>query len=99
MAKTLDSSRRVDLGAQAHPLSPVVLIGDKGLTDEVLAEIDRSLKAHELIKVRAAGADRDARSLWVEKNCQRPGAAAVQQIPTALGAYRENAEKKAGRPT
>ena len=42
-----DSRRRSELRAEAHKLSPIVLIGDKGLTDEVLAEIDRSLKAHD----------------------------------------------------
>ena len=49
----LTAKRRSELRAEAHKLSPVVIIGDKGLTDEVMAEIDRSLKAHELIKVRA----------------------------------------------
>jgi hypothetical protein len=43
---------------QAHKLNALVIIGDKGLTDEVVAEIDRTLKAHELIKVRAATDDR-----------------------------------------
>ncbi len=95
MAKTLDSSRRADLRAQAHPLSPVVLIGDKGLTDEVIAEIDRSLTAHELIKVRAASADRGARSLWMEKICERLGAKEVQVIGKVLVVYRENPDKRA----
>jgi len=56
----LSAKRRSELRAEAHKLDPVVLIGDKGLTDEVIAEIDRSLKAHELIKVRAATGERDA---------------------------------------
>ena len=55
----LSSKRRSELRAEAHRLNPIVLIGDKGLTDEVIAEIDRSLKAHELIKVRAASAERE----------------------------------------
>src|SRR5258707_12415218 len=95
MAKTLDSARRADLRAQAHPLSPVVLIGDKGLTDEVIAEIDRSLKAHELIKVRAAGGDREARAEWMEKICERLGAKEGQLIGKGLVVYRENPDKRA----
>ena len=40
----LTSKRRSELRAEAHKLNPVVIIGDKGLTEEVLAEIDRALK-------------------------------------------------------
>jgi RNA-binding protein len=86
----LSSKRRSALRAQAHKLDPVVIIGDKGLTDEVIAEIDRSLKAHELIKVRAAGADRDSRFLWMETICERLGAEDIQQIGKVLVVYREN---------
>ena len=90
----LTPSRRSELRAQAHKLTPVVIIGDKnGLTDEVLAEIDRSLKAHELIKIRAATDDRDARERWMEKICERLQAQAVQQIGKVLVVYRENFDK------
>jgi putative YhbY family RNA-binding protein len=87
----MKSARRSELRSQAHNLSPVVIIGDKnGLTDEVLAEIDRSLKAHELIKVRAATDDRDARELWMEKICERLDAHAIQRIGKILVVYRKN---------
>jgi len=87
----MTSSRRSELRAQAHQLTPVVIIGEKkGLTDEVLAEIDRSLRAHELIKIRAATDDRDARELWLEKICDRLQAHAIQSIGKILVVYREN---------
>jgi len=89
----LSPSRRSELRAAAHKLSPVVIIGDKGLTDEVLVEIDRSLKAHELIKVRAAGADRDTREIWFGKICEALGAEEVQEIGKVLVVYRENKDK------
>jgi RNA-binding protein len=47
----LSPTRRRELKARAHALDPVVLIGGAGLSPAVLAEIDRSLKSHELIKV------------------------------------------------
>jgi len=89
----LTAARRSELRAQAHKLTPVVIIGDKGLTDEVVAEIDRSLKAHELIKVRAATDDREARGEWLERICERLEAHAVQQIGKVLVIYRENFDK------
>ena len=54
-------AERKALKAKAHKLDPVVHVGAKGITEEVIAEIDRALQAHELIKVRAASLDRDAR--------------------------------------
>jgi putative YhbY family RNA-binding protein len=97
MSSPLSPSRRSELRSQAHPLNPVVIIGDKGLTDEVVAEIDRALKAHELIKVRAATDDRDARGTWMETICVRLEAHAVQQIGKVLVIYRENPEDKPAR--
>jgi RNA-binding protein len=90
----LTSSRRSELRAQAHKLNPVVIIGDKGLTAEVVAEIDRALKAHELIKVRAATDDRKAREAWMGEICAQLQAEPVQQIGKVLVIWRENAEEE-----
>ena len=92
----LSPKRRSELRAEAHKLRPTVLIGDKGLTDEVLAEIDRSLKAHELIKVRAAAAAREQRDIWLETICERLQAHPVQQIGKVFVIYRENPEEELG---
>jgi RNA-binding protein len=51
----------------AHPLKPVVMIGNKGLTDNVLAEIDKALEQHELIKVRVSGLEKADRTAMVEE--------------------------------
>jgi RNA-binding protein len=45
----LNPTERKALKARAHKLEPVVIIGAKGLTEEVVKEVDRALKAHELI--------------------------------------------------
>lgn len=50
----LDKSQTRQLKALAHPLKPVVLIGQKGLTESVLEEIERALHDHELIKIKLA---------------------------------------------
>lgn len=99
MPKPISSARRSELRAAAHKLSPVVIVSDrKGLTDEVLAEIDRSLKAHELIKVRAATDDRDARNVWMGAICEKLDAHPVQQIGKVFVVYRENPKETPVRP-
>jgi len=97
MPTPLSSKKRSELRAEAHALSPVVIIGDKGLTETVMAEIDRSLKAHELIKVRAASAKREDRSPWIEAICDQLEAHAVQQIGKVFVIYRANPVEKAVR--
>ena len=98
----LPPKKRSELRAEAHKLTPVVIIGDKGLTEEVMAEIDRSLKAHELIKVRAFTDDRKARGEWLEEICGRLGVHPVQAIGKVFVLYRENPqepkERKARTP-
>jgi putative YhbY family RNA-binding protein len=86
----LTSSERKALKARAHKLEPAVIIGAKGLTDEVIAEIDRALRAHELIKVRAPGLEREAREQAFSAICQKTGGEAVQQVGKVLVIYRKN---------
>lgn len=93
----LSAKRRSELRGEAHKLDAVVLIGDKGLTEEVLAEIDRALKAHELVKVRAGSADRDARGIWLDTITTRLQAHAVQQIGKVFVIYRENPAEETPR--
>ena len=76
----LNPAERKALRARAHKLEPVVMIGGKGLTDEVIAEIDRALSAHELIKVRAAGLEREAREEAFSAICRETAAEAVQRV-------------------
>ena len=89
----LTAARRSELRARAHALSPVVMIGDKGLTDSVVAEVERALAAHELIKVKAATDDREARAAWMAALCERLGAEPVQSIGKILVIWRENPER------
>lgn len=84
----LTSRERSDLRSAAHPLRPVVLIGDNGLTDAVLKEIDLALTAHELIKVRAGGDDREAREAMLATICDTLSCAAVHHLGKTLILFR-----------
>ena len=85
----LTSAERKALKARAHKLEPVVQIGAKGLTDEVIAEIDRALRAHELIKVRAPTLDRNQREVALVSICERTKAEQVQQVGKVFVIYRK----------
>ena len=103
MKITLSPIERQALKARAHPLSPLVIIGDNGLSASVIREIDRTLKAHELIKIRTNTDDREQRIAWMAELCDALAAAPVQQIGKTLVIWRENPEKvkervKAARP-
>ena len=84
----LDAAQRKALKARAHQLDPVVIIGAKGLTPGVVAEIGRALDAHELVKIRAGEAGRDDRELLLAEICTRCAAEAVQHIGAVLVIYR-----------
>ena len=63
-----------------HHLKPVVIISENGLTDGVLAELDRALTDHELIKIRITVADREAKQALIEEVCKAGKAELVQVI-------------------
>jgi putative YhbY family RNA-binding protein len=94
----LSPSERRLLKARAHALKPVVAIGNEGLTAAVLKEIETSLKAHDLIKIRATADDRDARRTLLGEICKLAGASPVQHIGKILIVYREHEEAPASAP-
>ena len=85
----LTPTERKAMKARAHKLDPVVMIGAKGLTDEVLSEIERALDAHGLIKIRAPALEREARAVAFAAICERTGGEAVQQVGKVLVVFRK----------
>ncbi len=76
-----------------HELKPVVRIGQHGLTEPLLAELDIALTHHELIKIKIAAADRDDRKTMLSSLLSTSGAALVQQIGSTAVLYRQNKKK------
>jgi RNA-binding protein len=91
-------AERKALKARAHNLNPILQLGEKGLTDAVIAEIDRALGAHELIKIRAAPLNRDEREVALASICERTGAQAVQHIGKMLIVYRQKPQPAPPEP-
>lgn len=63
-----------------HQLNPIVSVGENGVSEGVLAELDRALNDHELIKVKLAIADREDRSTIIEYLIEESGAELIQNI-------------------
>ncbi|MBL1458120.1 MULTISPECIES: ribosome assembly RNA-binding protein YhbY [unclassified Methylophaga] len=82
-----DKQRRY-LKGLAHPLKPVVMIGNAGLTENVLAEIENALAYHELIKVRVSGQEKADRQQMLNEIAEKTGADLVMVIGHIGGFYR-----------
>ena len=74
--------------AEAHHLRPVVSISQNGVSDAVINEIDRSLNAHGLIKVKVYGAERADREAALTMICAVIDCAPVQHIGNILVLWR-----------
>ena len=90
----LSEAQKKYLRGRGHALKPLIMIGDSGLSDSVLAEYESTLDHHELIKVRVRVGDREARDAMIQKLCQDSSATLVQRIGNVALVYRANPEKK-----
>lgn len=88
----MNAANKKKLRAEAHSLKPVVMIGQSGLTDAVLAELELALNTHELLKVKIR-AERGDRKLITEKICANSGAELIQSIGQIAVIYRLNPNK------
>jgi len=93
MPTTLTPTQKRYLRGLAHGLKPVLLVGGKGITEGVVAELDLVLDTHELVKVKLAAEDRDTRDAWIADLAQRADAALVQRIGNTAVLYRAREEK------
>lgn len=95
---TLNNKQKQYLKGLAHSLKPVVLLGQYGLTEGVLAEIDIALAHHELIKVKVAAADRETKKLIIDAIIRETAAEKVQTMGHILTLYRQAQEPKIQLP-
>ena len=76
----------------AHPMSPLVMLGNAGLTDAVAGEMDRALTDHELVKVTARVGDRDVRHEALASLASRTASELVQRVGHVGVFYRRRKE-------
>lgn len=88
----LSEKQKKFLRGKAHALRPVILIGHAGISAAVVAETQRALEDHELIKARVQGAERAARDAWLAELAARTGSALVARIGHVAVLYRPRSE-------
>lgn len=89
---TLTSQQIRYLRGLTHHLSPVVMVGDKGLNENVMTEIETALEHHELIKIKLR-TDRDARKAFIKQIRESCAAEKVQVIGQVACFFRRNKKK------
>jgi RNA-binding protein len=89
----MNSIRKKQLKAQAHILKPVIIIGQAGLTESVLKEIDITLNTHELIKIKIR-AEKEIRTQLSKQIIEETQAELIQSIGQIIAVYRKNPDKK-----
>ncbi|MCP4994938.1 MAG: ribosome assembly RNA-binding protein YhbY [Gammaproteobacteria bacterium] len=89
----ITEQQRRKLKKLVHHLKPVVIIGQKGLSENVLNEIDIALDSHELIKIKLSGGDRDERRVMIESICEQTDAEFIHSIGHIAALYRRHPKK------
>jgi RNA-binding protein len=88
MVNPLTPRERAHLKARAHALEPLVHVGHAGVTPELVAEVDRALAAHELVKVRIAVGDRGVRVAFGDQIAAGANAMVVHRVGKVLILWR-----------
>ena len=88
MPIVLATSQKRYLRTLAHSLKPVILVGSKGVTPALLAELGGALEHHELIKVKIAAEDRDERDAWVAEIVKGAEAGLIQRVGNVATLFR-----------
>jgi len=94
MPVALTAAQTRFLRGQAHDLKALLQISNKGVTPAFLAELDAVLEQHELVKVKVAGEDREARDAMIGELAEKADAALVQRIGHTAVLYRPSKERR-----
>ena len=94
----LTNKQKQYLKGLAHSMKPVVQLGNNGLTEGVLAEIENALAYHELIKVKVASDDREEKSLIMDAIVRESGAHKIQAIGHTMVLFKQSEDKKISIP-
>ncbi|WP_406232035.1 ribosome assembly RNA-binding protein YhbY [Isoptericola jiangsuensis] len=94
MSIALTASQTRFLRGHAHELKALLQTGGKGITPAFIAELNEVLERHELVKVKVAAEDRDARDAMIAEIVEATEAALVQRIGHVAVLYRPSKEQR-----
>ena len=92
MYKNLSNNFKKELRKKAYSLKPFVIVGQHGLTEAVIAEINVALNAHELIKIRIRETDKNKRSKQCIQIQKHLSAEIIHEIGFIIVLYRPKPE-------
>ena len=92
MSSALSNPQKRYLRGLAHDLKAVVMVGAKGITDSLVAELELALEQHELVKVKVAAEDRETRDASIAILSERAGASLVSRIGHTAIFYRRSTD-------
>ncbi|MBB3104047.1 RNA-binding protein [Azomonas macrocytogenes] len=90
MNMSLSNEQKKHFRTIGHHLKPVVIIAEGGLSAGVLAELDRALTDHELIKVQLRLSEREERRALIDELCHGGNCQLIQVIGKIALVYRKN---------
>ena len=93
MSTSLSNPQKRYLRGLAHDLKPIIMVGAKGPTDTLIAELDAALERHELIKVKFAAEDRETRDAWIDQLIEKSGASLISRIGNVAIVFRRSKDK------
>lgn len=93
MSTTLTNPQKRYLKGLAHDLRPTIMVGAKGVTPSLLAELDAVLEQHELIKVKISAEDRETRDAWIEEMVKTSQSGLVTRIGNIAVMFRRSKNK------
>ncbi|HEY5852222.1 MAG TPA: ribosome assembly RNA-binding protein YhbY [Lysobacter sp.] len=94
MQTVLTAAQTRFLRGQAHDLKAMLQVGGKGVTESLIAEVNLALEHHELIKIKVAAEDRDARDAMIDDIALRTDAALVQRIGHTAILYKPSQDRR-----
>ena len=89
----LSQKQKHHLRGLGHAIKPVVQLGNSGLTDGVLRQIEEAIEHHELIKVRVIAADRSEKKRYIDHIVESTDAHLIQQVGHMILIYRKHPKK------
>ncbi len=95
---SLSGKQKNYLRGLAHNINPIITIGNNGLSEAVLSELENALDHHELLKIKLPASDKTLRTSLVATICVKTNSTPVQMIGRVSVVYRQSADARITLP-